>query len=65
MKFAGAISFDWRGERKHAVTSDDVLVELRDEWVAVSTLGRGTAIVAWEWVRELSGWSPIALEDRP
>ena len=65
MRFFGAVTYDWHGERKHAVSSwPGVIISLDARWVAVGRIGRGTELVPWEAIRELSGWSPVAEEDR-
>ena len=54
----GAVTYEWFGETKRAVASwPDVVITLEDRWVSVSRIGRGTELVAWSWVRTLSGSS--------
>ena len=64
MRLLGSVTYDWYGERQQAVTSPDVRIVLDPRWVAVSRPMGGTQLVPWESVRELSGWAPVAEEDR-
>jgi hypothetical protein len=59
MRVLGWLSYDWNGHERHAVSSADVTIDLRDEWVMVSRRGRGTELVAWEWIHALFGWAEV------
>jgi hypothetical protein len=64
VRFRGAVTYEWQGQPKHAVSSwPDVVIGLYDEWVTVGRIGLGTELVPWESVRDLSGWS-VAEGDR-
>lgn len=49
-----ALVYDWNGARRAAVSGPDVRIDTDQRWVMVSRAGRGTELVAWEWVR--GGW---------
>ena len=67
MRLFGSVTYEWRGAVKHAVAAPntpDVRIRLEDRWVAVSRLGGGTELVAWDAIKELRAWAPVAPEDR-
>ena len=64
MRLFGSVTYDWNGRLEHAAAGEDVIIRLEQPWLTVTSLGHGTKLVAWESVRELSGWSPIAEGDR-
>ena len=54
MRLLGAITYDWHGTRRHAVSSDEAAI-------MVSSAGRDAELVDWRWIR--SGW--VLLGPRP
>ena len=65
MRLLGSIAYEWRGQRKRAVSSfPAVVITLAPRWVAVGRIAGGTELVPWESVIDLSGWAPVASEDR-
>lgn len=70
MTFYGTVTYDWHGTTRTAIALPHPLgvtpaasIGLCDAWVLVGRPG-GPAIVAWDWIRELRGWSPVPAEDQ-